>query len=129
MKPMADTRVVSAYHPIRRSLLTASRGRPKGYSRENTMDKLVRRVTVVEGAGENRREKVVYENHEDENVPFPSFERSFPSLESAVRYRLKLDLVRAKEAYARHIGSASRRKGGWLFGAPSRLAPFPPPPP
>ena len=33
------------------------------------MDKLVRRVTVVQSSGEHREAKVVYENDEDEEVP------------------------------------------------------------
>ncbi len=82
------------------------------------MDKLVSRITVVEGGGENRQAKVVYESAKAEG------EAAGPSLgsfERAVRHLLKADLIRAQEAYDRHVESASKGKGDWLFDAPENM--------
>ena len=78
------------------------------------MDKLVRRVTVVQGGGE--KAKVVYESKEDEDEP------GFRPLERAVRHMLKADLIRAQEAYDRHVVSAAKGRGAWLVDAPSNMA-------
>jgi hypothetical protein len=82
------------------------------------MHKLVRRVTVVKVSGENREAKVVYEGEHEDDENEPSME----SFERGVRRLLKADLIRAQEAYDRHVKSASRSgKGEWLFDVPSNI--------
>lgn len=84
------------------------------------MDKLVKRVTVVQGSGEHRRSTVVYES--DEDVDDDEHERrSFGSLERAIRHMLKAELVMAQEAYNRHVKSASRGGSNWLLDGPSNI--------
>jgi hypothetical protein len=83
------------------------------------MDKLVRRVTLVQGAGESRHATVVYESDdEDKEDDHESF---LKPLERAVRHMLKADLVIAQEAYDRHVKSASRGKDRWLLDAPLNI--------
>ena len=80
------------------------------------MDKRVKRVTVVESDGENRQARVVYEKEKgEEDGP------SLGSFESKVRHLLKADLIRAQEAYDRHVASASKGRGDWLFDAPENI--------
>jgi hypothetical protein len=62
----------------------------------DVMDKLVKRVTVVQGSGEHRRSTVVFESDEDTDDEHER--RSFGSLERAVRHMLKAELIRAQEA-------------------------------
>jgi hypothetical protein len=82
------------------------------------MHKLVKRVTVVKVSGENREAKVVYEGEHEDDENEPSME----SFERGVRRFLKADLIRAQEAYDRHVKSASRGgKGEWLFDVPSNI--------
>jgi hypothetical protein len=81
------------------------------------MDKLVRRVTVVQRDGDTRQSSVVYENEEEDE----DSDVRFPSLERAVRHLLKAELILSQEAYERHLRSTSRRKGSWLLDAPSNL--------
>ncbi len=83
------------------------------------MDKLVRRVTVVEGSGENRQAKVVYKAEGEDRDE--SYEDFLPSFERSVRHLLKADLIRAQEAYDRHVESASKGKTDWIFDAPENL--------
>ena len=84
------------------------------------MDKLVRRVTVVQSSGEHRDAKVVYENDEDEDTDddspgTPHFKR----LERSVRHMLKAQVIAAQDAYQRHLDSVA--KGGQqLDGGRSR---------
>jgi hypothetical protein len=80
------------------------------------MHKLVKRVTVIEGEGENRHAQVIYESPKKENDD----EGLLGPLERAVRHLLKADLIRAQEAYDRHIASVSG-KGNWLFEAPENM--------
>ena len=83
------------------------------------MDKIVRRVTVVQGAGEARQSTVVYESDEDDLDD--EYEAPFRPLERFVRHMLKADLITAQEAYDRHVKSASRGKDRWLLDAPSNI--------
>jgi len=54
------------------------------------MDKIIRRVTVVERSGQNRKAKVVYNNSEDdEDEDSPHFHR----LERSVRHMLKAQVI------------------------------------
>jgi len=81
------------------------------------MDKLVKRVTVVQGNGENRRAEVIYESDDADGNDKPSFER----LEQSVRHMLKAQLVAAQEAYQRHLDSAEKGGTAWMKDAPGNL--------
>jgi hypothetical protein len=83
------------------------------------MDKLVRRITVVQGGGENRHATVVYENDEEDLEG--EQESFFRPLERAVRHMLKADLIMAQEAYDRHVKSAARGRDHWMLDAPSNM--------
>jgi hypothetical protein len=74
------------------------------------MDKLVRRVTIVRGSGENRQTDVVYKSGDDEDadLDMPRFNK----LERSVRHLLKAQVIGAQEAYQRHLESVE--KGGLL---------------
>ena len=82
------------------------------------MDKLVKRVTIVErsaqGSGQAREAKVVYDLDEDDEDDAPSF-RGF---ERTVRHFLKADLIAAQEAYERHLASVEKGGTAWLDDAP-----------
>jgi len=73
------------------------------------MDKLVRRVTIVRGSGENRQTDVVYKSGDDD-LDMPRFNK----LERSVRHLLKAQVIGAQEAYQR-ISNRSRRgaPGSW----------------
>jgi hypothetical protein len=83
------------------------------------MDKLVRRVTVVQGSGEHRDAKVVYESDDDsvDSEGRPNLKK----LEESVRHMLKAQIVAAQEAYDRHLKSASKEGNAWLMDAPKNL--------
>jgi hypothetical protein len=77
------------------------------------MDRLVRRVTVVQGSGEQRAAKVVYERDEDEDED--EDEPNFKSLERTIRHVLKARLIAAQDAYQRHLDSAAKGGNSWLI--------------
>ena len=81
------------------------------------MDKLVRRVTVVQGTGENRQANVVYKSDEedDDGMPRPS------RLERAVRHMLKAQVIAAQEAYQRHLDSVDKGGSSWMYEAPGNF--------
>jgi hypothetical protein len=88
-------------------------------NRKGIMDKLVKRVTVVQGDKGHRHATIVYENDdeledEEESHPLRPFEK-------LVRHLLKAELVMAQEAYDRHTKSATRRGNGWLRDAPTNI--------
>jgi|ERR1700730_9711840 hypothetical protein len=83
------------------------------------MDKLVKRVTVVQG-GEHPQATIVYEKDEEDNEEQEQ-ESFLRPLERAVRHMLKAELIMAQEAYERHVKSAARGKDHWLLDAPSNL--------
>jgi Family of unknown function (DUF6312) len=83
------------------------------------MDKLVRRVTVVQSSGEHRTGKVVYERDEDEDLDEDEDEDedrepSLKPLERTVRHMLKAQLIAAQEAYQRHLDAAAKGGNSWL---------------
>jgi len=89
------------------------------HTRKDTMDKLVRRVTVVQGSGEHRDAKVVYESDDD---PVDSEgQPNLKKLEESVRHMLKAQVVGAQEAYNRHLESAKKEGDTWLTDAPSNF--------
>jgi hypothetical protein len=84
------------------------------------MEKLVRRVTVVQGSGsgEHRDAKVVYESDEDDD----DFDQpSFKWLERNVRHILKAQVTAAQEAYQRHLDSAAKGGSSWLMDEPGNF--------
>jgi len=86
------------------------------------MDKIVRRVTVVQGSGDNRDAKVVYK-HDDDDEDFDdsSSEPNFNRLERSVRHMLKAQMIAAQEAYQNHIDSVGKEGNAWLFDAPRNM--------
>jgi hypothetical protein len=80
------------------------------------MDKLVKRVTVVQGSGEHRQANVVYRSEEEEEEA-PGLDR----FEKAVRHMLKAQVIGAQEAYQRHLASAGKGGTAWLFDEPENL--------
>ena len=85
------------------------------------MDKLVRRVTVVQGSGEHRDAKVVYESDEDDDTDDSSGQPNFKRLERSVRHMLKAQVIAAQEAYQRHLDSAAKGGNSWLVENPGNL--------
>ena len=81
------------------------------------MDKLVRRVTVVQGSGEQRAAKVVYERDEDEDEDEDEDRESpnLKSLERTIRHVLKARLIAAQDAYQRHLDAAAKGGNSWLI--------------
>jgi hypothetical protein len=81
------------------------------------MDKLVRRVTVVQGSGEHRDTKVVYESDDDDDIDEfgpPGLDR----LERSVRHLLKAQVIATQDAYQRHLDSAAKGGSSWFFEDP-----------
>jgi hypothetical protein len=86
------------------------------------MDKLVRRVTVVQSSGDHREAKVVYENDEDEDADdegpgAPNFKR----LERSVRHMLKAQVIAAQDAYQRHLDSVAKGGNSWMIDDPGNF--------
>jgi hypothetical protein len=77
------------------------------------MDKLVRRVTVVQGSGENRQANVVYRSDEEDDES-PTLRR----LEKTVRHMLKAQVIASQEAYQRHIEAVEKGGNSWLYEEP-----------
>jgi len=83
------------------------------------MDKSVRRVTLVQGSGDNRVSKVVYNAAEDDNGMPGAPDLS--KLEQGVRHMLKAQMIAAQEAYQQHIDSAAKEGNSWLSDAPGNF--------
>jgi hypothetical protein len=82
------------------------------------MDKLVRRVTLIERSGQTREAKVVYEtDEEDDDHASPQIHR----LERSVRHMLKAQVIAAQEAYEKHLESAGKGGNHWLTDVPRNL--------
>jgi hypothetical protein len=116
------------------------------------MDKLVERVTVIQGSGQKREVKVVYDQrHEEPSFPVDEIVsrvtvvqgsgqnrhavtvyenkdwgeegQTLDAIERGVRRVLKADMIRAREAYENHIKSVSEGgRGAWLLDAPGNIA-------
>jgi hypothetical protein len=116
------------------------------------MDKLVNKVTVVEGQGSQRKAKVVYQERQEDYPTFPmddivsrvtvirgsgsareaklifksprwaDRDDSWRSFESDVRRFLKADMIRAQEAYHRHLESARDAGKTWWLDMPANIA-------
>ncbi len=80
------------------------------------MDKLVKRVTVVQGSGEHRQANVVYKSDEDEDEDGES--PRFNRLERSVRHLLKAQVIAAQEAYQRHLEAVEKGGSSWLVEDP-----------
>ena len=83
------------------------------------MDKLVRRVTLVERSGQNREAKVVYENEDEDNDD--RMPPHFRNMERSVRHMLKAQVIAAQEAYERHLESAGKGGRHWMTDAPTNF--------
>src|SRR5262245_58127327 len=83
-------------------------------ARKDTMDKLVKRVTVVQGSGQHRSTNVVYESDEDDDSGENKIER-------AIRHILKAQVIGAQEAYQRHLDSVAKGGKSWIFDEPSNF--------
>lgn len=85
------------------------------------MDKSVKRVTVIQGSGENRQAKVEYRSDEDEDEAFEIPGLSMNKLERSVRHMLKAQVIAAQEAYQRHLESVEKGGKSWLLDQPGNL--------
>jgi hypothetical protein len=87
----------------------------------DAMDKLVKRVTVVQGSGDNRQANVVYKSDDDdddfEGMPGPSLK----GIEKAVRHMLKAQVIAAQDAYQRHLDSVEKGGRSWMYDAPGNF--------
>ncbi len=83
------------------------------------MDKLVRRVTLVERSGQNREAKVVYENEDEDNDD--RMPPHFRNMERSVRHMLKAQVIAAQEAYERHLESAGKGGRHWMTDGPKNF--------
>lgn len=82
------------------------------------MDKIVRRVTVVEQGGQHDKPKVVYSNdRDDEDDDSPDLH----PLERRVRRFLKAQVVQSQEAYQQHLNSAAKGGTAWIYDGPRNL--------
>jgi hypothetical protein len=83
------------------------------------MDKLVRRVTVVQGTGDARQANVVYKADEDDDMDegSPRLNR----LERSVRHMLKAQVIAAQDAYQRHLDSVEKGGNKWFFEEPRNM--------
>ena len=116
------------------------------------MDQLVERVTVIQGSGQKREVKVVYDHkHEEQSFPVDEIVsrvtvvqgsgqnrhavtvyenkdwseggQTLDAIERGVRRVLKADMIRAREAYENHVKSVSEGgRGAWLLDAPGNIA-------
>jgi len=79
------------------------------------MEKSVRRVTVVQGSGENRQANVVYKTDEEEEGE-PSL--ALNKLEKYIRTYLKAQVVGAQDAYQRHVDAVAKGGNSWILEEP-----------
>jgi hypothetical protein len=114
------------------------------------MDKLVNRVTVVQGSGKTRAAKTVYDARDDDfpTIPIDPIVRSVTVVEggdtrvartvhkspqwaerkggvqfdeSLLRRFLKADMIRAQETYKQHLESATHDKSMWWLDLPANM--------
>jgi Family of unknown function (DUF6312) len=83
------------------------------------MDRIVRRVTVIERGGQHHKAKIVYNNNDDDDDDDDS--PHFGRLERSVRHALKAQVVAAQEAYQRHLDSAAKGGNAWIHDGPRNL--------
>jgi len=86
------------------------------------MDKIVRRVTVVErDGGSHHKAKVVYNSNDDEDGDDDDDEPNLKPLEKRVRRFLKAQVIQAQEAYQQHLDSASKGGSAWIQEGPRNI--------
>lgn len=114
------------------------------------MDKLVNRVTVVQGSGRSREAKTVYDARDDDfpTIPIDPIVRSVTVIEggenrtakvifrsrqfaerkdawafdeSLLRRFLQADMIRAQETYRQHLDSATHDKQMWWLDLPANM--------
>jgi hypothetical protein len=81
------------------------------------MDDIVRSVTVIRGSGSTRQAKTIFKSPK-----WPDRKDSWKSFERGVRRFLKADMIRAQEAYHRHLESAHNGGETWWLDIPANLA-------
>jgi len=81
------------------------------------MDDIVSCVTVISGKGPRREAKVLFKSPH-----WADRDDSWRSFESGVRRFLKADMVRAQEAYHRHLESARDAGKTWWLDVPGNIA-------
>src|SRR5205085_11404921 len=86
------------------------------------MDKLVRRVTVVQRSGDVRTATVTYQDPELEEEQRVKTSPLLRPIERVVRRILKADVILTQEQYQRHLESGRQRRNGWLYDLPSNVA-------
>lgn len=79
------------------------------------MDKLVKRVTVVQGSGEDQTANVVYKSDEEEE------DGGETRFERTIRHILKAQVIGAQEAYQRHLDSVAKGGKSWILDEPSNF--------
>jgi hypothetical protein len=85
------------------------------------MDKLVKRVTVVHGSGDDREAKVVYNGDGNVENDEETGEPHFHGLERKVRNMLKAQMIAAQAAYENHLESAKKEGNSWLYDSPGNF--------
>jgi hypothetical protein len=109
--------------PIGSMCVADSSSKVYSHVRMDVMDKLVKRVVVVQGSGENRHANVVYKSDEDKDededfdMPGPNFKR----IEESVRHMLKAQVIAAQDAYQRHLNSVEKGGKSWIYDAPGNF--------
>jgi hypothetical protein len=81
------------------------------------MDDIVRSVTVIRGSGATRETKTIFKSPR-----WPDRDNSWQSFEHGVRRFLKADMIRAQEAYHRHLESSRETGKTWWLDIPANIA-------
>ena len=84
------------------------------------MDKLVKRVTVVQGSGDNRQANVVYKTDDADDDEFESGPK-LGRIEKTVRHMLKAQVIAAQDALQRHLDSVDKGGRSWIYDAPGNF--------
>jgi Family of unknown function (DUF6312) len=84
------------------------------------MDKLVKRVTVIQRGGDDHKPKavVVYKDPRRDSAKVSILTRP---LERGARRLLKAQVLFGQEALRRHDESNRRRRDGWLLDGPANV--------
>jgi hypothetical protein len=85
------------------------------------MDKLVKRVTVVNSSGDDREAKVVYSADGEVEIDEETGEPHIHGLERKVRHMLKAQMIAAQAAYENHLESAKKEGNAWLYDSPGNF--------
>jgi hypothetical protein len=83
------------------------------------MDKLVRRVTVIQRSGDERHAVDVYEQPRKKRRKVSVWTRPF---ERAARRLIQAEVIFGQELLRRGEESTRRRRDGWLLEAPANIS-------